>query len=246
MSLALLVAAQAPAASLSPQTFVDATNQAVGDIAALAGLGADLHAYEAARPYSSLGGFDLGLSATAIAIPGSATNALTVLGITNIPHYIPIPKINFQKAITKRILIGTEFIPNIKIQGNKISMYGVDAQWTAIDRPGLPPIAIRGQFNYTNLAFVSATTYGGDVLTSWQLPLINIYGGGGYRFVNANITNPTTSIPTLPGVRLDATLDAGHMFSGATFTVGPARFTAEADLTTRGVNTYGTKISFYF
>ncbi|MBI3542408.1 MAG: hypothetical protein HY075_03925 [Deltaproteobacteria bacterium] len=248
--VATLLATAAPCAragfSLTPQTLIDATNEAVGDIGALAGLGADLHMYESVYPYGTTKGVDVGASLTAIAMPGSATNALTKLGISNIPHYLPIPKVNIQKAFGAKIVVGSEFIPSIKIQGNTVYMYGFDAQWTAIDRYGMPPIAFRAQFNYSNLVVVSAATYGGDVVTGWKLPIFDVFGGAGYRFVNAKVSNPTSTIPTVPGVNLDATLDSGHFFAGTTVVAGFARLTAEADLTTRGVNTYGTKLSFFF
>ncbi|MEW6056142.1 MAG: hypothetical protein AB1540_05960 [Bdellovibrionota bacterium] len=234
------------AAPFDPTTFINATNEVISDLTAFVGLGADLHAYESTKPYSSKVGFDAGVSATAIGIPGKVVKGLTDLGIPNVPRFLPLPKINIQKAINRRLFVGSEFIPSIKVGGNTISLYGFDLQYTLIERPRLPPIAIRGQYNYANLAFIQAATYGGDVLTSFKLLFIDIYGGGGYRLVKGTISNPTVTIPRIPGVNFDATVDAGHFFGGVSLVAGFFRLTGEANFTTRGVNTYGAKLSFFF
>ena len=47
----------------------------------------------------------------------------------------------------------------------------------------------------TALVVASAATYGFDVLASWRLLFIDVYGGAGYRFVKATVSNPTTTLP---------------------------------------------------
>jgi hypothetical protein len=244
--LFLLFSTPCFAAAFDPTTFVSATDKLAEDLGAFVGLGGDLHAYEGAVPQSTLKGIDVGGSITAIALPGSVVSALTDLGIPDVPHYIPIPKINIQKALPARLMVGSEFIPNIKFAGRTFTMYGFDLQWTAIDRPRLPAIAIRGQFNYNDFVFIQSATYGGDVLATYKLPLVDTYAGAGYRLVKAKINVPASAIAPPDGINLNPTIDAAHFVAGATMRMGFGRVTAEADLTTRGVNTYGTKISVFF
>lgn len=244
--LLLLPGSLAHALTLNPTTFVQATNTAMSELVALVGLGADLHAYEGAIPYSTKYGADFGPTITAIMIPGTATKALTDLGVPNIPGFVPLPKINIQKAINRRLFIGTEFIPTIKTKGYSFSIWGADIQYTLISRPRLPPIAIRAQYNDANLAFVRTRTVGGDVVVTYDLLILDLYGGGGYRHVSGDVSNPTGTIPQDSGLRYSHTLDAGHFFVGATVKAGFVRITTEANITTRNVTTYGAKLSFFF
>jgi hypothetical protein len=134
----------------------------------------------------------------------------------------------------------------VKIQGNRLEIYGFDAQWTALDRPRLPWVALRTQFNYADLVFVRTKTYGGDVVVSQKFDLLHAFAGAGYRRVEANVTNATSTLPLTANVDFNPKFDAGHFFAGTSVQAGPARVTAQADVTTRGINTYGTKISVNF
>lgn len=233
-------------ASFDPSTFVNATNTINTELVALVGLGADLHSYETSMPHSSKIGADFGPTITAIVLPGSATKALTDLGVKSIPRAIPLPKFNIQKAINRRLLIGTEFMPTVKAYGYSFSSWGVNAQFTIINRPRLPPIALRAQYNDATLAFVRARTIGTDLLVTYDLLFIDIYAGGGYRNVQGAVSNPTGTFPQMSGVDFEPGLDAGHFFGGVSTTAGFFRITAEANFTTRNVSTYGAKLSLVF
>jgi hypothetical protein len=233
-------------AAIDGTSFINATNTILEEVGAFVGLGTDLRAYESAQPYSSLAGFDLGVSLTLVSLPGKVTNALTNLGASDIPPFLPVPKVNFQKGLGKRLMIGAEFFPGSKITGQKFELFGFDIQWTAIKRPRLPPIALRVQYNYADFSFIRAITYGADVIIGYELLFLNIYGGAGYRISEAHITNNTITTPLLQNVNFDPTVDAGHFMTGFSFTVGFFRLTTEANMTTRGIHSYGTKFSFFF
>jgi hypothetical protein len=233
-------------AALNPSTFLNVTNEVLTDLAGFVGLGADLHAYESANAYSSSYGMDFGASATAIALPGSVTNSLSKLGIPSIPHYLPIAKINIQKAIGPKFILGSEFLPALKIRGTRLEVYGFDLQFRALDRPRVPSVAFRAQYNFADLAFIRAQTYGGDMLTRLKILFVDVYGGGGYRFVSGTISNPTGVSPQNLNLNFSPTISTAHFFMGLSLVAGFARVTTEANLTTQGVNTYGTKLSFFF
>lgn len=242
----LFVALPARAASFNPTTFVAATNDTLANLVALVGLGTDLQTFEGATWYSTTLGVDIGFSARAVAVPGKSMAALSNVGASGVPHYIPIPKINIQKGLFDRVMVGTEFIPSMDIRGYHISAYGFDVQWFAIDRPRVPAISFRTQFNYSEFAFIRTATYGADALTSYQILFFHIYGGAGYRFVHGNVSNPTPTLPSIPGVNFSPNIDAGHFVAGLSLMAAFLRVTSEANITTQGVNTYGAKLSVFF
>ncbi|HRK02424.1 MAG TPA: hypothetical protein PLH57_07130 [Oligoflexia bacterium] len=236
----------ATAANFDPSTFINATNNLISELGAFVGLAADLRAYEGAKPFSSDIGIDFGTSVSAVTVPAKVASALSEIGIQNVPRYIPIPKVNIQKSLPGNLMIGSEFIPTIKVRGYRLEAYGFNLQWTAIDRPRLPPIAIRAQYNYADLVLANAATYGADLVVSHSILFVHMFAGAGYRYVNANVANPTSTLPLNSNVSFDTSIDAGHFFAGTSLVAGFARITAEADFTTRNVNSYGTKLSFFF
>ena len=142
--------------------------------------------------------------------------------------------------------MGSEFLPAVKIKGNRLEIYGFNLQFRALDRPRVPPIAFRVQYNFADLAFIRAQTYGADMLTRIRLPIIDFYGGAGYRFVSGSISNPTGVSPQTLNLNFSPTISTAHFFTGISLVAGFARVTTEANFTTYGVNTYGTKLSFFF
>ena len=222
-------------------TLNNLTNKAVEDIIKTVGLGADHRPYQSADPLGLLIGIDAGIDVTAISLPQSFTDAMTLIGNTDkIPALIPVPRFNLRKGLPFGLDVGASFIAF-----KQVNIFGGDIQYAFLKGKGPLDVAARVGYNHSKFWYISASTFSFDLVGSLKIPLIaEPYAGLGWQVGSGSLDVPAGSLPT--------SISGNQSYSNARFFVGVPvsilflHITGEYGYSFAGIHTYGLKISLSF
>ena len=99
LGLTLMSSASASDLGFDPSALSNLTNTAASDLLQVSAYGADHRPYASASPLGVALGLDIAADVTVISVPQSFKSAMALIGSTDIPSTIPLPRINLRKGL---------------------------------------------------------------------------------------------------------------------------------------------------
>jgi hypothetical protein len=238
MSLALWARPASALETFSFDDVADLTNAAAESLLKTVSIGADHHAYQPASPLGFKPGFDLGVDVTAIQLPAEFRSAMTQLGNSDVPQFLPLPRLNIHKGLPFNIDLGFSWVA---YQGNKI--VGIEAQWAFLPgHKGMPAVAFRASQSYSDLFFLRTRTTAFDLVGSKKLgPIFEPYVGFGWQIGGGELNVPLEDLPIT--VEASQTFNSGRVFAGFPIKLLVLRISPEYTYSFTKVSTFGLKVS---
>ena len=218
------------------------TQSSFHDLSEQIGLAVAYYPLAPAEPLGLLG-FDIGIELTATDIDQDASFWTAILEdpSSDLPSYLPLPKIHAQKGLPFGIDIGLVYS---QVPSSNIGMWGAEVKWAILKGTlATPALALRG--TYTTLFGVDnldVNTYGADLSISKGFGPFTPYAGIGQLAIKTS-----TSATVLGGGSTqlqDESISATHGFIGAKLSFLMLSFVAEADFA--AVPTYGLRLNLSF
>ena len=239
MAALLLGSASAHAfPSFTDTTPGNLTNGAISDAIRTVGIGADHRPYQSANPLGLVIGLDVGIDVTAVAVPQSFKNAMSLAGNTDkVPDLVFAPRINLRKGLPWGIDVGTSFIGF-----DNARLFGIDVQYALLDDKLPANLAVRGSYNTAKLWYLKATTFAFDLVGSVKIPLIaEPYVGVGWQVGSGQVDIPATQLAS--GVSGNQSFSNTRFFVGLPISFTILHLTFEYGYSTANISTYGAKVS---
>jgi hypothetical protein len=216
--------------------------------------------YESATPLGSKG-WDFGIEVTLVRIPDDFNNVLAEYAQggagTSLVPALPVAKIQLRKGFGDSVNVGGSYI------GYQTNMViGGDFQVT-MDTPeeGLS-WALRLNYTYTSISFVTARSIAPEIVFSRKLEFADPYFGGGVQYIWGAI-NMILNVSAGEGIQLPPGVSApsiqiplnttgsgvdGYAFSGVSMRVPNLglKVTLEGSFNFSGADTIGGKVGFEF
>lgn len=212
------------------------------------GVASDHRAYAPATALGVMLGIDVGLDATYFSLPTEFATALaTASGQTasQLPSGLLLPKLNIHKGLPFGIDVGGTFM-SLSSNGSKVfSSYGGEIKWAFINNAALPAVAVRASYSSNSVYFLDTSALTFDVTASKNLLLIDPYVGLGLQRWSGSVNVPAT-VPVPPGIALDASGAAFHVYGGLQLKLAILKIVGEAGYSTAGLTTLGGKVSIGF
>jgi hypothetical protein len=206
------------------------------DLSEQLGLAVAYHPLAPAEPLGLLG-FDIGIEITASDI--DENEAFWTDINSDLPSYLPFPKLHAQKGLPFGIDLGLVYT---QVPSSNIGMWGGEVKWAILKGTiASPALALRG--SYTTLFGVDnldVSTYGADLSISKGFGPFTPYAGIGQIAIKTG-TDALSDV----GVPLsDESVSATHGFIGAKLSFLMLSLVAEADFA--AIPTYGLRLNLSF
>lgn len=232
-----LVASAASAADLGfdPTALSNLTNTAASDLLQVSAYGADHRPYASASPLGVALGLDIAVDVTVISVPDSFKSAMALIGSTDIPSTIPLPRVNLRKGLPWGLDFGFTWIGY-----GVYSVLGFDLQKNWIKMP--IALASRVSYGKQSLNFIHSSTFSLDAVASMSLAIFDPYLGLGGQFGSGDLRFNSGTVPV--SVATSQSFSSLRFFAGIPVNLAVMKLTIEYATTFSGVATYGAKAAF--
>jgi hypothetical protein len=218
-----------------PSALSSLTNAAASDLLEVSAYGADHRPYASARALGVSLGLDLGVDVTVISVPQSFKDAMKLIGSTDIPTSIPLPRINVRKGLPWGVDFGFTWVGY-----GVYSVLGFDLQKNWIRQP--VALASRISYGKQSLNFIHSSTFSMDALASIGFLLFEPYLGLGAQFGSGDLRFNSGNVPV--SVQTQKSFSSMRFFAGLPISLLVLKVTFEYSTTFSGLSTYGAKAAF--
>jgi hypothetical protein len=218
-----------------PTALSNLTNTAASDLLQVSAYGADHRPYASASPLGVALGLDIAADITVISVPQSFKSAMALIGSTDIPSTIPLPRINLRKGLPWGLDFGFTWIGY-----GVYSVLGFDLQKNWIKMP--IALATRASYGSQSLNFIHTKTLSFDALASMSLAVIDPYLGLGAQFGSGELRFTSGTVPV--SVATSQSFSSLRFFAGLPVNLALVKLTFEYATTFSGIATYGGKVAF--
>jgi opacity protein-like surface antigen len=187
-----------------------------------------LTAYRAVAPAEPLGvlGFDIGIESSFVKLDDSAWQAALNQGNTEVPEYLPAPRLHLRKGLPFGIDVGASYT---QVPSSDIAVFGAELQYALLKGSvATPALALRA--NYSKLVGVDEIdlqTYGADAVISKGFAMLTPYGGIGYMHASGSYEGTDS---TLKSLLKDQDFGQMRYFAGLQVSMMIVNLTLEAEL----------------
>jgi hypothetical protein len=223
--LLLLISTPALAAKYDISFLSSMTNSEFKSFVRQAGT---LTAYRAVAPAEPLGvlGFDIGLESSFVELDSAAWQNALPPG-TDVPSYLPAPRLHVRKGLPFNIDIGASYA---QVPDSDIAVIGAEVQYALLEGSvATPAVALRANYSQViGVDEIDLHTYGADAVISKGFVVLTPYAGIGYLQSEGSYAG---NDPVLQGLLEDQSFGQMRYFAGVQASIlVVAKLTLEAEL----------------